>query len=66
MIFKLERGSTIKRGALLPVTVPDDITSDELLSKAVEKHHRFKQNIVKHGNEAFYYLLYGDKNKADT
>ena len=66
VIVRKDDGLAIKRDALLPVTVLDDITSDELLSKIAEKHHRFNQIIVKHGNKAFYYLLYGEKNKADT
>ena len=57
--MRKDDGLAIKRGALLPVTVPDEITSDELFTKDVEKHHRLYQNIVKHGNKAFYYLLYG-------
>lgn len=56
----------VKRGATLPLTVPATITYDELLTKAVEKHHRFNKDIIKNSKKTFYYLLYGDKSKANT
>ena len=56
----------IRRGATLPLKVPEDITGDDLLGKAVEKHQHFNKDMIKHGNKEFYYLLFGDKSKANT
>ena len=66
IMTKKEEALSVKRGVTLPLTVPTTITYDDLLNKAVEKHHRFNKDIIKQGNKTFYYLLYGDKNKANT
>ena len=63
---KREDALVVKRGVTLPVTVRTNINYDQLIKKAVEKHHRFNKDIIKHDNPKFYYLLYSDKKKADT
>ena len=65
MIMKDGRLS-IKRGYSLPINVTPNITSEDLLEKAVEKHSRFHKDVVQCNKKAFYQLLYGDKNKVST
>ena len=65
IMTKREDVLVVKRGVTLPVTVRTNINYDELIKKAVEKHHRFNKDIIKHDDKMFYYLLYGDKKKAD-
>ena len=43
-----------------------NITSEDLLEKAVEKHSRFHKDVVQSNKKAFYQLLYADKNKVST
>ncbi len=50
---------SIKRGHSLPLNVMSNITFEDLLEKAVEKHSHFHRN-----KKAFYQLLYADKNKV--
>ena len=38
-----------------------DVTSEDLLDKAVEKHSRFHKDVVESNNKALYQLLYADK-----
>ena len=59
-------GLIAKRGITLPLTVRESIDAEELLEKAVEKHHRFNEDVVRSGNKVFYHLLYGDKNLVNT
>ena len=59
-------GLIAKRGITLPITVRESIGAEELLEKAVEKHHRFNKDVVRSGNKVFYHLLYGDKNLVNT
>lgn len=66
IMAKKEEALSVKRGVTLPLTVPTTITYNDLLNKAVEKHHRFNKDIIKNGNKTFYCLLYGNKNKAST
>jgi uncharacterized OB-fold protein len=63
MILK-DEALVVKRGFTLPLTIPATITYDDLLTKAVEKHHQFNKGVIKHDKTMFYYLLYGDKSKA--
>ena len=65
MIMKDGRLS-IKRGYSLPINVAPNITSEDLLEKAVEKHSRFHKDVVQSNKKAFYQLLYADKNKVNT
>jgi hypothetical protein len=65
IMTKREDVLIVKRGVTLPATVRTNINYDELIKKAVEKHHRFNKDIIKHDDKMFYYLLYGDKKKAD-
>lgn len=65
MIMKDGRLS-IKRGYSLPLNVTPNITSEDLLEKAVEKHSRFHKDVVHSNKKAFYQLLYADKNKVST
>ena len=65
MIMKDGRLS-IKRGYSLPINVTPNITSEELLEKAVEKQSRFHKDVVQSNMKAFYQLLYADKNKVNT
>ena len=65
MIMKDGRLS-IKRGYSLPINVTPNITSEDLLEKAVEKHSRFHKDVVQSNKKAFYQLLYADKNKVST
>ncbi|CAB3990968.1 Hypothetical predicted protein [Paramuricea clavata] len=55
---------SIKRGATLPLTVAPSIGSEELLTKAVEKHTRFNQNLVDRAR--IYRLLYADYEEVTT
>jgi hypothetical protein len=55
---------SIKRGATLPLTVAPSIGSKELLTKAVEKHTRFNQNLV--DRAIIYRLLYADYEEVTT
>ena len=57
---------TIKRGYTLPINVTPNVTSEDLLEKAVEKHSRFHKDVVQSNKKAFYQLLYADKNKVST
>lgn len=66
IMTKRDDALVVKRGVTLPVTVRTHINYDELIQKAVEKHHRFNKDIIKHDDKKFYYLLYSDKKKADT
>ena len=50
----------IKRGYSLPINVTPNITSEELLEKAVEKQSRFHKDVVQSNMKAFYQLLYAD------
>ena len=65
MIMKDGRLS-IKSGYSLPINVTLNITSEDLLEKAVEKHSRFHKDVVQSNKKAFYQLLYADKNKVST
>ena len=65
MIMKDGRLS-IKRGYAHPISVTPNITSEDLLEKAVEKHSRFHKDVVQSNKKAFYHLLYTDKNKVST
>ena len=65
MIMKDGRLS-IKRSCSLPINVMPNITSEDLLEKAVEKHSRFHKDVVQSNKKAFFQLLYADKNKAST
>ena len=47
---------SIKRGATLPLSVLPDIDSQQLLTKAVEKHARFNNNLI--NSATIYHLLY--------
>ena len=64
MIMKDGRLS-IKRGYTLPINVTPNITSEDLLEKAVEKQSRFHKE-VQSNKKAFYQLLYADKHKVST
>lgn len=66
IMTKREDALVVKRGVTLPVTVRTNINYDELIVKAVEKHHRFNKDVIKHDDKKFYYLLYGDKKKQKT
>ena len=65
MIVKDGRLS-IKRGYSLPINVTPNITSEDLLEKAVAKHSRFHKDVVHSNKKAFYQLLYADENKVST
>ena len=59
----LRDGSLIaKRGLTLPLTVTESIGAEELLERAVVKHHRINKDVVRSTSKVFYHLLYGDKN----
>ena len=64
MIMKDGRLS-IKRGYSLPLNVTPDVTSEDLLEKAVEKHSRFHQDVVESNNRKYseYPSLRGTKKK---
>lgn len=66
MIYK-NGGLRVKRGnnANLPLTLATNMTYDEILAKAVEKHHRFNKDLIKNEENKFYCLLYADKTKAE-
>ena len=49
-------GLIAKRGITLPITVRESIGAEELLEKAVEKHHRFNKDVVRSGSKVFYHL----------
>ena len=53
-----DRGLIAKRG----LTVTESIGAEELLEKAVVKHHRLNKDVVRNSSKVFYHLLYGDKN----
>ena len=57
----------VKRGnnTTLPLTVAADISYNELLAKAVEKHDRFNEDVITNKEKEFYCLLYSDKTKAE-
>ena len=57
---------SIKRGYLLLLNVPTNITSEDLLGKAVEKHSRFHKDVIQSNKKVFYQLLYADKNRVST
>ena len=61
MIMKDGRLSS-KRGYSLPINVTPNITSEDLLEEAVEKHRRFHKEVVQSNKKAFYQLLYADFN----
>ena len=63
MVLK-DEALVVKRGVTLPLTVPATVTYEDLLAKAVEKHHRFNKGIIKHDRKSSYYILYGDKSRA--
>ena len=65
MIMKDGRLS-IKRGYSLPLSVTPDVTSEDLLAKAVEKHSRFHKDVVESNNRELYQLLYADKSTVST
>ena len=65
MVMK-DGGLSIKRGYSLLINVTSNITSEDLLEKAVEKHRRFHKDVVQSNKKAFYQLLYADKNKVST
>ena len=48
-IMVKENNRVIKKEATLPLTVPYDIPADDLLEKTVEKHTRFKKDVVNVG-----------------
>ena len=55
MVMKDGKFST-KRGATLPLSVLPDIDSEQLRTKAVEKHARFNNNLI--NSATMYSLLY--------
>ena len=57
---------SIKRGYSLPLSLTADITAEDLLAKAVEKHSRFHKDVIQSNNKVFYQLLYADKNPVRT
>ena len=57
VIILRDGGLIAKRGITLPLTVRESIGAEELLEKAVEKHHRFNKDVVRSGNKVFYHLL---------
>ena len=61
-------GLRVKRGnsAILPLSVAANISYDDLLTKAAEKHHRFNKDVIKNEENKFYCLLYADKTKAES
>ena len=59
-------GLIAKRGITLPITVRESIGAEELLEKAVEKHHRFNRDVVRSGSKVFYHLQYGKKQNLDS
>lgn len=63
MVMKDGRLS-IKRGATLPLTVLSSIGAQQLLTKAVEKHHRFNNNVI--NRLTSYRLLYPDVKEVIT
>ena len=56
---------SVKRGATLPVTVPEVIASNDLLEKAVEKHSRFNNSLIKNYPKS-YRLVYGDTKEVKS
>lgn len=54
-----------KRCTTLPLTVPETISSDDLLKKAVEKHSRFNNTLITNSPES-YRLVYGDTKEVKT
>ena len=67
IMINKDGGLRVKRGnnTTLPLTVAADISYDELLTKAAEKHHRFNKDVIKNKEKEFYCLLYSDKTKAE-
>ncbi|XP_068739213.1 uncharacterized protein [Montipora capricornis] len=57
---------SIKRGYSLLINVTPNITSEDLLEKAVEKHSRFHKDVFQSNKKVFYQLLHADKNKVST
>ena len=53
-----DRGLIAKRGLTLPLTVTESIGAEELLEKAVVKHHRLNKDVVSSSSKVFYHLLY--------
>lgn len=65
-MIKKDGHLSIKRGYSLLLNVVPDVTSEDLLEKAVEKHSRFHKDVVQSNNKAFCQLLYTDKSKVST
>lgn len=65
-MVKKEDELVIKRGATLPLTVADNISADDLLKKAVEKHTRFNKDVVTSGDTTLYFLLFADKTMVEN
>ena len=63
MVLK-DEALVVKRGVTLSLTVPATGTYEDLLAKAVDKHHQFNKGIIKHDCKSSYYILYGDKSRA--
>ena len=58
-IMVLRDGGLIaKRGLTLPLTVRESISAEELLEKAMEKHHHLNKDVVRSSSKVFYHLLY--------
>ncbi len=66
IMIKKEDKLVVKRGATLPVTVPESIAADDLLEKAVEKHTRFNKDVITSEDKTLYYLLFGDKTRVEN
>ena len=65
MIMKHGRLS-IKRGYTLPINVTPNITSEDPIGKAVEKHSGFHKAVIQSDKKAFHQVPYADKNKVGT
>ena len=67
IMINKDGGLRVKRGnnTTLPLTVAADISYDELLTKAAEKHCCFNKDVIKNKEKEFYCLLYSDKTKAE-
>ena len=63
MVLK-DEALVVKRGVTLPLTIPATVKYEDMLAKAVEKHHQFNKGIITNDRKSSYYLLYGDKSKA--
>ena len=66
IMVKKEDELVIKRGATLPLTVADNISADDLLKKAVEKHTRFNKDVITSGDTTLYFLLFADKTMVEN